>query len=124
MMMCFLFFFFQAEDGIRDKLVTGVQTCALPISVFGTDGGSVLNTAIKYDISTATPTTANVSNTMVQPRASFTGTLVSGKVLIVGGEAGGLPAELFDSGRGGGVRAPRGLPAPGGERGHTPALGR
>src|SRR2546425_9387712 len=28
---CF-FFFFQAEDGIRDKLVTGVQTCALPIS--------------------------------------------------------------------------------------------
>src|SRR2546425_5094666 len=27
---CF-YFFFQAEDGIRDKLVTGVQTCALPI---------------------------------------------------------------------------------------------
>src|SRR5205823_10827771 len=27
-----VFFFFQAEDGIRDKLVTGVQTCALPIS--------------------------------------------------------------------------------------------
>src|SRR6266536_4331262 len=26
------FFFFQAEDGIRDPLVTGVQTCALPIS--------------------------------------------------------------------------------------------
>src|SRR2546425_3565627 len=25
------FFFFQAEDGIRDKLVIGVQTCALPI---------------------------------------------------------------------------------------------
>src|SRR5687767_15766178 len=28
----FYVFFFQAEDGIRDKLVTGVQTCALPIS--------------------------------------------------------------------------------------------
>src|SRR5690348_18096128 len=27
-----LFFFFQAEDGIRDGRVTGVQTCALPIS--------------------------------------------------------------------------------------------
>src|SRR5207247_4339116 len=27
-----VFFFFQAEDGIRDPLVTGVQTCALPIS--------------------------------------------------------------------------------------------
>src|SRR5207245_3303904 len=29
---CCLFFFFQAEDGIRDATVTGVQTCALPIS--------------------------------------------------------------------------------------------
>src|SRR3989440_4315345 len=31
MVACF-FFFFQAEDGIRDLIVTGVQTCALPIS--------------------------------------------------------------------------------------------
>src|SRR3989441_8506160 len=29
--LAIFFFFFQAEDGIRDKLVTGVQTCALPI---------------------------------------------------------------------------------------------
>src|SRR2546421_1915168 len=29
-----MFFFFQAEDGIRDLIVTGVQTCALPISVY------------------------------------------------------------------------------------------
>src|SRR2546430_6611040 len=29
----FLFFFFQAEDGIRDLTVTGVQTCALPIFI-------------------------------------------------------------------------------------------
>src|SRR5438034_10306243 len=29
----FFFFFFQAEDGIRDHCVTGVQTCALPISM-------------------------------------------------------------------------------------------
>src|SRR5205809_6042402 len=28
---CICFFFFQAEDGIRDVAVTGVQTCALPI---------------------------------------------------------------------------------------------
>src|SRR3989449_513950 len=28
-----VFFFFQAEDGIRDVAVTGVQTCALPISI-------------------------------------------------------------------------------------------
>src|SRR6266404_3096232 len=32
LLLCAKFhFFFQAEDGIRDKLVTGVQTCALPI---------------------------------------------------------------------------------------------
>src|SRR5205809_2608526 len=31
LLICFLFFFFQAEDGIRDVAVTGVQTCALPI---------------------------------------------------------------------------------------------
>src|SRR5256886_10105653 len=66
-----LFFFFQAEDGIRDLTVTGVQTCALPIStgtppsVIGTqpagargvvDSGPVLNTtpggdgAIRYHV--------------------------------------------------------------------------
>ena len=33
----FFFFFFQAEDGIRDVAVTGVQTCALPIC--GDDDG-------------------------------------------------------------------------------------
>src|SRR2546430_4462207 len=34
-LMLFYVFFFQAEDGIRDLTVTGVQTCALPISVWG-----------------------------------------------------------------------------------------
>src|SRR5437773_6395430 len=33
----FFFFFFQAEDGIRDRDVTGVQTCALPISTVEDD---------------------------------------------------------------------------------------
>src|SRR2546430_4892568 len=32
------FFFFQAEDGIRDLTVTGVQTCALPISMLPVGG--------------------------------------------------------------------------------------
>src|SRR5207249_7684962 len=31
LLLSFFFFFFQAEDGIRDRNVTGVQTCALPI---------------------------------------------------------------------------------------------
>src|SRR5262249_58870711 len=33
--LCVCYFFFQAEDGIRDWSVTGVQTCALPISLRG-----------------------------------------------------------------------------------------
>src|SRR2546421_2081820 len=53
------FFFFQAEDGIRDLIVTGVQTCALPISVknvlaiavgnAGGDGEYVLYRAADFD---------------------------------------------------------------------------
>src|SRR6266511_4834184 len=39
------FFFFQAEDGIRDFHVTGVQTCALPISGCPTDTGLVTDPA-------------------------------------------------------------------------------
>src|SRR5262249_57954573 len=37
---CSVFFFFQAEDGIRDWSVTGVQTCALPIWSDGRSGPS------------------------------------------------------------------------------------
>src|SRR5215216_7740145 len=40
------FFFFQAEDGIRDDLVTGVQTCALPISNRYAAGASGLPFAV------------------------------------------------------------------------------
>src|SRR2546430_11518689 len=41
LLMPTLYFFFQAEDGIRDLTVTGVQTCALPI--FLTFGYSLVN---------------------------------------------------------------------------------
>src|SRR5256886_2800279 len=39
-MSLLFFFFFQAEDGIRDLTVTGVQTCALPICFCGRSRGS------------------------------------------------------------------------------------
>src|SRR2546430_14481495 len=39
MLLFYFFFFFQAEDGIRDLTVTGVQTCALPISRGGARSG-------------------------------------------------------------------------------------
>src|SRR2546430_3011970 len=38
----FTFFFFQAEDGIRDLTVTGVQTCALPISSREDERGTLI----------------------------------------------------------------------------------
>src|SRR6478672_4143905 len=36
-----VFFFFQAEDGIRYLIVTGVQTCALPISIETPEGPNI-----------------------------------------------------------------------------------
>src|SRR5690554_5163163 len=43
----FFFFFFQAEDGIRDADVTGVQTCALPISIQTKDASRQVNDQIE-----------------------------------------------------------------------------
>src|SRR2546428_5875064 len=41
------FFFFQAEDGIRDLIVTGVQTCALPISYAQIAGGALRSALVR-----------------------------------------------------------------------------
>src|SRR2546422_4372698 len=71
--LVFVFFFFQAEDGIRDVAVTGVQTCALPISSTSPESaqraslpemGSVssattLRTTTSYPRSAAQSTTAS-----------------------------------------------------------------
>src|SRR2546429_1763043 len=46
------FFFFQAEDGIRDVAVTGVQTCALPISNCATCHNTTAWTTAIFDHST------------------------------------------------------------------------
>src|SRR5689334_24040793 len=45
-------FFFQAEDGIRDGTVTGVQTCALPI--FASDGEDIVLDATAFEIDALT----------------------------------------------------------------------
>src|SRR5467141_4911614 len=57
MFYLFFFFFFQAEDGIRDSSVTGVQTCALPISlVIGLTSWSMTwSSSGTYTISPSTP---------------------------------------------------------------------
>src|SRR2546427_340301 len=49
----FFFFFFQAEDGIRDLTVTGVQTCALPILVVLEQQGSFTSAAARLGVSKA-----------------------------------------------------------------------
>src|SRR2546430_6367892 len=47
LLMFIFFFFFQAEDGIRDLTVTGVQTCALPISPHLSRGRSASRSAAR-----------------------------------------------------------------------------
>src|SRR5437764_11341020 len=74
-----VYFFFQAEDGIRDTSVTGVQTCALPISE-----GSDFGWRLQYGARCCRPDVARVS---------------------VGGEVPGKLPPMIKTGRG----APAGL---------------
>src|SRR5258708_39125886 len=98
-------FFFQAEDGIRDDLVTGVQTCALPIygvSMFGT-GQAPIRTAQDLQIISGLPplvreedqframvtlrnTSAKAMKVQVTPRATLL-ELAAQTVEIPAGEA-------------------------------------
>src|SRR3989441_10411692 len=67
-----LFFFFQAEDGIRDKLVTGVQTCALPIST-----AEALTAALRADSAAVANAQLNLEwATIRAPIAGRTGRLL------------------------------------------------
>src|SRR6266849_9111401 len=63
-------FFFQAEDGIRDPLVTGVQTCALPIS-----GHAALGPRAAWPGATRIA----ISGTIGGARAQFNGDGASGQ---------------------------------------------
>src|SRR2546430_10980688 len=62
MLKCF--FFFQAEDGIRDLTVTGVQTCALPIS-------PVFVPALKMPVASARSFLGNHSATALMAPGKF-----------------------------------------------------
>src|SRR2546427_6485710 len=85
-MLFVFFFFFQAEDGIRDLTVTGVQTCALPIWYTG-DG------QVKSEYKTIAFTTLNFENLkqdMAQGRGEYLASL--GTLLGVPGDH---QAEFF-----------------------------
>src|SRR6266705_5546227 len=45
-----VFFFFQAEDGIRDRTVTGVQTCALPICAPAPMQSQLMSAAVEIPV--------------------------------------------------------------------------
>src|SRR3712207_7284179 len=76
-MWCFLsfFFFFQAEDGIRDIGVTGVQTCALPICLPDTLIKKYLTLLKKYRARPFIP--AFRQGNQVEPRTTSSGRLNS-----------------------------------------------
>src|SRR3989454_1786731 len=83
------FFFFQAEDGIRDYKVTGVQTCALPISASGTisaaNGGTV-NLSYSYLGPLILPITVKATLTIppgaVAQNTTITMTMDQSRVLV------------------------------------------
>src|ERR1041384_7660858 len=65
-------FFFQAEAGIRDKLVTGVQACALPICL-GRGAAGAASAPVALPVPMQTPTPAPPSVAMIRLRRSIGG---------------------------------------------------
>src|SRR5206468_7721866 len=69
-------FFFQAEDGIRDLIVTGVQTCALPISPVPLGASTMRIRAQAADfggnVADSSEVTVNVARDAVAPSISIT----------------------------------------------------
>src|SRR5438093_12465672 len=107
------FFFFQAEDGIRDWSVTGVQTCALPISytlalatkmleVFESESLDLLHVhyAIPHSVS------AMLARSMAAPRRlPFVTTLHGTDITLVGSNRSYLPITRFSIEQSDGVTA-------------------
>src|SRR3989441_2178261 len=115
MLVCYttylFFFFFQAEDGIRDKLVTGVQTCALPISAFaaaavgidghvadlaGDVGGAVIDLAVEHDAA-ADPGADREADDVVRPARRAPPPFAENGAVRVVVEGGGQSQRLHDA---------------------------
>src|SRR2546430_9408336 len=95
--MLHLYFFFQAEDGIRYLTVTGVQTCALPILLGGFIGGRLLATgSVAFSARTRAALTALGLHDLsgLVPREAFSWAALAtprGIVMVV---VGGLPVGV------------------------------
>src|SRR5437762_2964714 len=85
-----MFFFFQAEDGIRDTSVTGVQTCALPISLVAFSCGN--DPAPLRSCSSDSPKTCETAARSICPEPSST-------PRSAGPKEGALPLALLDAAR-------------------------
>src|SRR5205823_10537277 len=95
----FFFFFFQAEDGIRDKLVTGVQTCALPISC----SAQPVRSPLRDDLGVPVPTSGDLTGWAEQGvLLPIVGNLIS-NAIIVGIEIGRASCRERVQGAGGPV---------------------
>src|SRR6266542_5125389 len=80
------FFFFQAEDGIRDATVTGVQTCALPISATVFNGASAADAeAALFKAMGGTP--KEIANAQSAEWIRINNITHRGKTLATGGNA-------------------------------------
>src|SRR6266566_4933323 len=77
------FFFFQAEDGIRDYKVTGVQTCALPILPPGSRDGEVIDAIKPLADEIVIPKTS--SNVFVSTNIDYVLRNLGTKYLVISG---------------------------------------
>src|SRR5206468_5106208 len=80
----FNFFFFQAEDGIRDLIVTGVQTCALPIFEVDTSLGSPLALTIRSSTRRTRSPPSEVSTSMAGHSRVHSSTRVNIRIIFPG----------------------------------------
>src|SRR3712207_4739739 len=97
---CF-FFFFQAEDGIRDIGVTGVQTCALPVSAFSLELIPRITRAQVMDVLSSQANLAGYQ-AVIEAAAAFgrampmmmtaAGTVPAARVFVMGAGVAGLQA--------------------------------
>src|SRR5690349_4288622 len=104
-----VFFFFQAEDGIRDLYVTGVQTCALPIFAGANTVTVTMNGAADTlrwaehefsGLSTTAPLdkTGSSSGTSTSPTSGSVTTTAASELVFGFSEAGDEPAWTAGSG--------------------------
>src|SRR5207249_9766727 len=86
---------FQAEDGIRDRNVTGVQTCALPISSQALPEGNAGTTAMSFVVTSpaAVPGGFTVAYSSANITASGSDYTVVGSALTFVGNAGETRSE-------------------------------